>query len=159
VNKKLKKNFFNKFTSEIINLHGREDVMCLKTIHKLYQLQLELSPEHIQFQNYDQISLPAFSKHDLIFFTYNNNIYYNNYYTNYKDFNNIDYALLSADLDSCDWNSIYCTAEANTQLEILQRKVKILDDTAVPLKRKMWSIKPLHRRNEITTYIPTFKKQ
>jgi len=45
--------------------------------------------------------------------------------------------ILSADLDSCDWNSLYCTAEANTQLEILQRKVKILYDRTVPLKRKM----------------------
>jgi len=45
--------------------------------------------------------------------------------------------MLSADLDSCDWNSLYCTAEVNTQLEILQRKVKILYDITVPSKRKM----------------------
>jgi len=63
-------------------------------------------------QNYDKISLPAFSKHDLIFFTYNINIDYNDYYIEYRDFINIDYALLSADLDSCDWNSLHCTAEA-----------------------------------------------
>jgi len=88
-------------------------------------------------QKYGQISLPAFSKHDLIFFTYNINIDYNDYYMDCRDFVNIDYALLSADLDSCDWNSLYCTAEANTQLEILQRKVKILYDRTVPLKRKM----------------------
>jgi len=46
-------------------------------------------------QNYDEISLPAFFKHDLIFFTYNINIDYNEYYIEYRDFINIDYALLS----------------------------------------------------------------
>jgi len=90
-----------------------------------------------KIQNYDQISLPAFSKHDLIIFTYNINIDYNDCYIEYRDFVNIDYALLSADLDSCDWNSLYCTAEVNTQLEILQRKVKIHYDRTVPLKRNM----------------------
>jgi len=90
-----------------------------------------------KIQNYDQISLLAFSKHELIFFTYNINIDYNDYYIEYRDFINIDFALLSADLDFCDWNSLYCTAEVNTQLEILQRKVKILYHRTVPLKRKM----------------------
>jgi len=94
-------------------------------------------PDCKKIQSYDQISLPAFFKNDLIFFTYNINIDHNDYYIEYRDFINIDYALLSADLDSCDWNSLYCTAEVNTQLEILQRKVKILYDRTFPLQRKV----------------------
>jgi len=30
-----------------VRVHGREDVMCLETMHKLYQLQFELSPEQL----------------------------------------------------------------------------------------------------------------
>jgi len=34
-----------------------------------------------------------FPKHELIFFTYNINIDYNDYYIEYRDFINIDFAL------------------------------------------------------------------
>jgi len=30
-----------------VRVHGREDVRCLETMHKLYQLQFELSPEQL----------------------------------------------------------------------------------------------------------------
>jgi len=79
-------------------------------------------PDCKKIQSYDQISLPAFFKNDLIFFTYNINIDHNDYYIEYRDFINIDYALLSADLDSCDWNSLYCTAEVNSEDSIRSDK-------------------------------------
>jgi len=106
-----------------------------------------------KIQNYDQISLLAFSKHDLK--------KKHDYYIEYRDFINIDYALLSAELDSFDWNSLYYTAEANTQIEILQRKVKILYDdlnhkflqSTIPEFTNNTYLRPLNLVIEITVIL------
>jgi len=51
---------------------------------------------------YSQLSMPMFSKHDLIYLSYNINTGLTEIHIVYRDFKNIDYALLSTDCNLCD---------------------------------------------------------
>ncbi|XP_075163338.1 uncharacterized protein LOC142235973 [Haematobia irritans] len=56
---------------------------------------------------YDQLSAPVFSRHDLCFLTYEYETDLSSELLTYRDFRNIDYQSLQADITSTDWDPIY----------------------------------------------------
>ncbi|XP_075167587.1 uncharacterized protein LOC142239687 [Haematobia irritans] len=85
---------------------------------------------------YDQLSAPAFSKHDLIFVTYNLNCEIKPSRIQYRDLRNIDMNLLQDYLLSVDWNEIYYLENVNEQLSFLQDNLYNIFDYCVPQKIK-----------------------
>lgn len=91
-----------------------------------------------KISTYSQLSMPMFSKHDLIFLIYNLNVDLTENRIVYRDFKHIDYALLSADFNSCDWDSIYEYPNINSQLTVLQNNISYLYNRTIPLVSKMF---------------------
>lgn len=87
---------------------------------------------------YDQLSVPVFSRHYLIFMTYDSNINYGDFILKYRDFKHIDYNELVSELTLCDWNPIYNSPDADFQLDI--NNINLLYEKTVKLKSKI--IKP-----------------
>ncbi|XP_022226291.1 uncharacterized protein LOC121403754 isoform X1 [Drosophila obscura] len=85
---------------------------------------------------YDQLTAPGYSKHDLIFLTYDFNPDYDNYDTFYRDFKNIDLEKLHTDISILDWTSIHYMLSVNSQLAQLQSNIDYLYCEHVPIKRK-----------------------
>jgi len=89
----------------------------------------------------EQLSVPMFSKHNLVYLIYNINTDLTKNYIVYRDFKNIDYALLSTDCHLCDWDSIYDYTNINSQLTVLQDNIIYLYNRSVPLVTKMTKIR------------------
>lgn len=86
---------------------------------------------------YDQFSCPVFSKHDVIFLTFDfqlQNKPIKPFF--YRDFKNVDYNVLDRAIDNIDWNIIYNTPSVDDQASFIQNNIKILFDKFVPLKKK-----------------------
>lgn len=100
-------------------------------------LDLFFSNNIAKFLHYDQLSASAFSKHDLIFATFN--IVPRTLPTTYeyRDFKNIDLAQLEVDIHQIDWQQIYFMTSADDQVTFLQNSIKHLFDTHVKLKTKV----------------------
>lgn len=85
---------------------------------------------------YDQISASCFSKHDLIFLTYNFHVKPDDNKTTYRDFHNINYNSLHDNFLRINWNSIYYMTNVDDKIAFLDENVLRLYDEAVPLKTK-----------------------
>lgn len=85
---------------------------------------------------YDQISASCFSKHDLIFLTYDFHIKPADKTYTYRDFNNINYDQLYANICLIEWDRIYYMTSVNDQLDFLQDSLLQLYDLSVPIKTK-----------------------
>lgn len=85
---------------------------------------------------YDQISAPCFSKHDLIFLTYDFNIPRAELTFNYRDYRNVDYNALQQNASLIDWNQIYYIPSVDEQLFFLESNIQRLFDDFVPIKCK-----------------------
>ena len=85
---------------------------------------------------YDQLSAPCFSKHDLIFTTYNFTLDHKNQTYSYRDFKNINHQRLIVKTLAIDWESIYSMVSIDDQLSFLQENILKLYDEEVPLKTK-----------------------
>lgn len=86
---------------------------------------------------YDQISAPCFSKHDLIYATYDFNIQTKNECFTYRDFKNVDSDQLYENFVQIDWNQVYQIVSVDEKLNFLQNNLKCLYDQTVPLKTKL----------------------
>ena len=85
---------------------------------------------------YDQLSCPNFSKHDLIFLTYDIEFKILPTTYTYRDFRNINYFLLKNEIEIIDWSGIIKTQSACDQVEILERNIEYLFNKYVPEKTK-----------------------
>lgn len=87
---------------------------------------------------YDQISAPNFSKHDLMFLTYDYEPDVHSIPTTftYRDFKNLDYEKLSQDIRVINWSSIYYMINIDDQVNFLENNINYLYDTHVPLRQK-----------------------
>lgn len=92
---------------------------------------------------YDQISASCFSKHDLIFLTYNFNVKFEEKTYKYRDFSNINYNVLYDSLSQIDWYTIYYTPNIDDKLSFLDHNVLDLYDKSVPEKTRKVSSKTL----------------
>ena len=84
---------------------------------------------------YDQVSYPVFSRHDLIFLTFDfkletgpPKIVY------YRDFKNINYLKLESAINNIIWNNIYELNTVDEHVQYLQNNISDL----FPLKRKQF---------------------
>jgi len=104
-------------------------------------LDLFLINDPSKIIHYDQVSVPAFFRHDLIFLTYdltfNSKI---NSFT-YRDYKNINYNEFKTEFLCCDWSCTYHLRHVDCQLEILNNNVQYLFNKFVPLRTKV--IKPM----------------
>lgn len=85
---------------------------------------------------FDQLSVPAFSKHDLIFLTYNFEKTASSTPLKYRDYRNIDYIELNRIFDEINWDYIYYNASVDSQVDFLQNNISNLYNICVPLKTK-----------------------
>lgn len=90
--------------------------------------------------HYDQLSSPIFSRHDIIFLTYKFSVRYDDRTIRYRDFRNIDYDQLSADMRSVPWDNIYFLTGVDDKVKFFEDNVTYLYDKHVPLKSKV--VKP-----------------
>lgn len=90
---------------------------------------------------YDQISASCFSKHDLIFLSYDFDINEPERIFTYRDFRNIDYTALGENISQIDWNSMYNLALVDEQLDFLEGNIVKLFDIAVPIKTRILTSK------------------
>lgn len=84
---------------------------------------------------YDQLSAPCFSKHDLIFLSYNFKTTPRKKELFYYDFNKIDYTVLSTEFENIDWNLIYNMYSADEQIQFLNNNVNYLFHTTTPVRK------------------------
>lgn len=85
---------------------------------------------------YDQISASCFSKHDLIFISYDFCCQRGDEHYLYRDFKNINYNQLYDHLSLVDWDSIYRMPSIDDKLYFVESTVQQLFETSVPLRTK-----------------------
>lgn len=85
---------------------------------------------------YDQLSAACFSRHDLIFITYDFNLLCEAEKFTYRDFKHVDYHSLTEHFSLINWNYIYNLLTSDEQLSFLENNISYLYDLAVPLKTK-----------------------
>ncbi|XP_075167731.1 uncharacterized protein LOC142239862 [Haematobia irritans] len=85
---------------------------------------------------YDQLSAPCFSKHDLIFITYNVQVNSPKSQYTYRDFKNINYEKLENEIFKIEWDYIYTMASVDDQAFFLENNIEKLYESTVKLKTK-----------------------
>lgn len=85
---------------------------------------------------YDQLSVPNFSKHDLIFLSYDFHFVHDKYSYSYRDFTRINYEQLSVAVDTVNWGHVRDMVSSESQIDFLQTHIKSLFDRFVPLVTK-----------------------
>lgn len=85
---------------------------------------------------YDQLSLPSFSNHDLIFLTFDFEFTRKNSFYSYRDFAHINYDELGKSVDLINWASVRCLTSPNDQIDFIQTHISNLFDKFVPLITK-----------------------
>lgn len=83
---------------------------------------------------YDQLIAPSFSRHDLIFLTYNFEPHQNTNTTTYHDFKHINHQTLLSEMGKIDWSLIYYMPSVDNQLSFLETNVEKIFTNTVPLK-------------------------
>ncbi|XP_075162813.1 uncharacterized protein LOC142235443 [Haematobia irritans] len=81
-------------------------------------------------------NIPCFSRHDLIFLTYDYRLDVRKHSVKFRDFKNINYDLLNVEFECIDWGLIYGIASIDDQLTFLEENIVKLYDIAVPLRSK-----------------------
>lgn len=97
-------------------------------------LDLFFTDNHSRTMRYDQLSASVFSKHDLIFLSYDFNCKTEQKTITYRDFKNIDYTSLETDLANIQWNQIYYLPTADEQTSFLQCNIQYLFNKYVLVK-------------------------
>lgn len=88
---------------------------------------------------YDQLTASCFSKHDLIFASYDFKIHVADQPITFRDLKNIDFFLLEEEFLRIDWNSIYFMMSVDDQVSFLEHNVRYLYNLSVPLRNKIVS--------------------
>jgi len=86
---------------------------------------------------YDQLSAPQFSKHDLLFMTYDFQQNLTEDFYIYRDFKNIDHISLNWELCNIQWDRIFDMTDVNDQANFLTKNITYLFNKYVPLRRKI----------------------
>ena len=82
------------------------------------------------------LSVPQFSKHNLIFICYDFKIVKAYKIIKYRDFKNIKFEILYNSFEEIPWEYMYTIDSVNQQVEFLQEKIILLYNEHVPLKAK-----------------------
>lgn len=85
---------------------------------------------------YDQLSAPSFSRHDLIYITFEFHIVTSARTLEFRDFKNINYTLLEEHTRSVDWDTIYRLTSPDEKVEFLNTNIANLYNRHVPLRTK-----------------------
>lgn len=85
---------------------------------------------------YDQLSAPMFSKHDLIFVTYETAVNVENETITYRNFNKINYGQLNDLVDNIEWDLLYSIESVDDQTNFLQSNINYVYNICVPLTKK-----------------------
>lgn len=85
---------------------------------------------------YDQISASCFSKHDLIFASYNFLVQTENESFSYRDFKNLNYNLLYEKYAEIEWDSMYYMPSVDEKLSFLENNILNLYNETVLLRTK-----------------------
>lgn len=88
-------------------------------------------------QFYDQLSVPQFSRHDLIFIIFDHPTLKADKKISYFDFNNIDFPHLDADFHAISWRTIYSMPTVDEQVEFLTKNILDLFNKHVPVRSKI----------------------
>lgn len=99
-------------------------------------LDLFLVGEESSILLYDQLSAPCFSKHDLIFMTYNFQLASPVKTVTFRDFKNINTRLLEQEFLRIEWSTLYYLISVDDQLSFLEYNLNRLFDLTVPLKTR-----------------------
>lgn len=86
---------------------------------------------------YDQLSASLFSRHDLIFLSYDFKISLKEEKITFRDFKNIDMLSLEDELLGISWNQIYTMPTVDEQILFLHNNIQYLYEKFVPVKTKM----------------------
>lgn len=89
---------------------------------------------------FDQLSVPVFSKHDLIFLVYDFQPITSTQTITYRDFKNINYEQLGKKINTIDWSCVYCMESAEDQITYLENNLTLLFDEFVPYKKTSTSM-------------------
>jgi len=85
---------------------------------------------------YDQLSVPQFSKHDLLFLTYDYLLKPTDNFYMYRDFKNIDHGNLNLEMCNIQWDLIFYMIEVDHQADFLTKNINYLFNKFVPLRKK-----------------------
>lgn len=83
---------------------------------------------------YDQLCVPCFSKHDLIYLSFDFKLYEADNLHSFRDFRHIDYGLLDELFKSIAWNNIYLMVSAEEQLQFLNTSLHHIFEHTVPIR-------------------------
>lgn len=86
---------------------------------------------------YDQISAPCFSKHDLIFLSYNFKPNIETQTLMYRDYKNLDYEALRENINYIDWCRVYNMVSVDEKVDFVEGNIIKLYDIAVPLRTRI----------------------
>ena len=86
---------------------------------------------------YKPISASCSSKHNLLSLTYNLSVTPYNKRITYRDFRDIDFAILNSSNNNTYWDRIYSLDNVNDQLAPIQENVCLLYDRCVPVRLKL----------------------
>lgn len=90
---------------------------------------------------FDQLSAPCFSKHDLIFMTYNYNAKHFDETLSYRDFRNLNHFELEVNLNNLCWSDMYDMPSVDDQAIFLESNIIKLYDIAVPIRTRIFTAK------------------
>lgn len=87
---------------------------------------------------YEQMSFSCFSKHDLLFLTYNYMVDHSEISKtfSYRDFRSIDYTSLLLDTRAINWGLIYGMIDIDEQVSFFENNINQLFDSHVPLRTR-----------------------
>ena len=85
---------------------------------------------------YDQLSCPIFSRHDLIFLSYDFTLKIEPETYSFRDYKSVVYSDLLRDINMINWNLIYTFTSVDEKVNFLQQYLINLFDKHVPLKTK-----------------------
>lgn len=86
--------------------------------------------------HYNQLSVPSFSKHDLIFVSYDFIPTRKDQTFTYRNFNNIDYTSLGHDVSTILWNTVFFLPTVDEQIKFLNENIIYLYNKHVPIVTK-----------------------
>lgn len=103
-------------------------------------LDLFLVSKNDQVLFYDQLAAPVFSRHDLIFLTFDFRTENcpKNPVIQFRDFKNVNRSLLEQHIRSLPWENIYLMPSPDDQVMFLNENIQNLFNIHVPLKTKKY---------------------
>jgi len=85
---------------------------------------------------YDQISVPAFSRHDLIFLAFDFSLNPTENTVSFRNFKNVDMNGLMAELSIIDWDTVFCLPGVEEQATFIEESIRYLFNKFVPIVTK-----------------------